>query len=53
MTDTTRFDMVGCYGFPQMHTPNVDALAEKYSNMGGYVYCYGNPINLVDPDGKK
>lgn len=29
MTDTTRFDMVGCYGFPQMHTPNVDALAEK------------------------
>jgi len=31
----------------------VDALAEKYPNMGGYVYCYGNPINLVDPDGKK
>ena len=31
----------------------VDALAEKYPNMGGYVYCAGNPVKLVDPDGKK
>ena len=29
----------------------VDALAEKYPNMGGYVYCAGNPVKLVDPDG--
>ena len=29
----------------------VDDLAEKYPNMGGYVYCHGNPIMLVDPDG--
>jgi len=27
MTDTTRFDMVGCYGIPEMHTPNLDQLA--------------------------
>ena len=31
----------------------VDALAEKYPNMGGYVYCAGSPVKLVDPDGKK
>ena len=29
----------------------VDALAEKYPSMGGYVYCAGNPVKLVDPDG--
>ncbi|MCD7863841.1 MAG: sulfatase-like hydrolase/transferase [Lachnospiraceae bacterium] len=27
MTDATRFDMVGCYGSPDMKTPNLDALA--------------------------
>ena len=30
----------------------VDALAEKYPNMCGYVYCAGNPVKFVDPDGK-
>ncbi|MBQ8058340.1 MAG: RHS repeat-associated core domain-containing protein [Prevotella sp.] len=29
----------------------VDPLTEKYPGMGGYVYCVGNPIRLVDPDG--
>ena len=29
----------------------VDAMAEKYPNMGGSVYCAGNPVKLVDPDG--
>jgi len=28
MTDSTRFDMIGCYGNPDMHTPNLDKLAE-------------------------
>ncbi len=28
MTDTTRFDMLGCYGNRDMKTPNIDALAE-------------------------
>ena len=35
MTDATRQDMVGCYGNPAMHTPNLDALAAggiRYQN---------------------
>jgi RHS repeat-associated protein len=31
---------------------SVDAMAEKYPNAGGYNYCLGNPVNMVDPDGK-
>lgn len=30
---------------------SVDPLAEKYDPMGGYGYCAGSPIILVDPDG--
>ena len=30
----------------------VDALAEKYPSLGGYVYCAGNPVRLVDVDGR-
>ena len=29
MTDTTRFDMLGCYGNPDMKTPALDALASE------------------------
>lgn len=29
MTDTTRFDMLGCYGNPDMKTPRLDALASR------------------------
>ena len=29
----------------------VDALAEKYPSIGGYVYCANNPIKIIDPDG--
>ena len=29
----------------------VDPLAEKYPNMGGYVYTAANPIIFTDPDG--
>ena len=29
----------------------VDPLMEKYPNMGSYVYCHGNPMNRIDPDG--
>ena len=29
----------------------VDKLAEKYPTLGGYVYCAGNPIKLIDTDG--
>ena len=31
----------------------VDTLAEKYKEIGSYVYCADNPINLFDPDGQK
>ena len=31
----------------------VDALTEKYPTIGGYVYCAGNPVKLVDLDGRK
>ncbi len=30
----------------------VDPLAEKFPNIGAYVYCHGNSINMIDPDGK-
>lgn len=29
MTDTQRKDMLGCYGFPEMLTPNLDGLARQ------------------------
>ncbi len=29
MTDSQRADMLGCYGNPHMHTPNLDRLAEQ------------------------
>lgn len=29
MTDTTRWDMIGCYGNKDMSTPNIDKLAEE------------------------
>src|SRR5574344_1962542 len=32
---------------------SVDSLAEKYYNVSPYVYCGNNPINAIDPDGKK
>ena len=29
----------------------VDPLAEKYPEIGGYIYCHNNPIILTDPTG--
>ena len=31
---------------------SVDPMAEKYYGIGTHVYCAGNPVNLVDPDGR-
>ncbi|HLP04614.1 MAG TPA: RHS repeat-associated core domain-containing protein [Paludibacter sp.] len=31
---------------------SVDPLAEKYMNVGSYVYCLDNPVRFVDPDGR-
>ena len=30
----------------------MDPLAEKYPNVGGFVYCIGSPLKFIDPDGK-
>ena len=30
----------------------VDPLAEKHYSISPYVYCSGNPVNRIDPDGK-
>ena len=32
---------------------NVDPLAEKYPSMSPYAYVGQNPVNYIDPDGKK
>ena len=32
---------------------SVDPLADKYPSMSPYMYCAGNPVKLVDPDGRK
>ena len=31
----------------------VDPLAEKYYDISPYAYCANNPVNAIDPDGKK
>ncbi|EKT3958482.1 RHS repeat-associated core domain-containing protein [Flavobacterium psychrophilum] len=31
---------------------NVDPLAEKYPSMSPYNFCYNNPVNVTDPDGR-
>ena len=30
----------------------IDPLAEKYYHISPYAYCAGDPVNLVDPDGR-
>ena len=31
----------------------MDKFCEKYYHINPYVYCAGNPVNRIDPDGKK
>jgi hypothetical protein len=32
---------------------SVDPLAEKYYHVTPYSYCAGNPVNMIDPDGRE
>jgi len=32
---------------------SVDPMADKYPSMSAFMYCAGNPVMLVDPDGRK
>lgn len=32
---------------------SVDPMWEKYAGMSPYNYCMGNPVKLVDPDGRE
>jgi RHS repeat-associated protein len=32
---------------------SVDPMADKYPSMSAYMYCAGNPVILVDPDGRE
>ena len=31
---------------------SIDPLCEKYYHISPYMYCEGNPVNMVDPDGE-
>ena len=42
-----RYDPAYCQ-FTQM-----DPLCEQYPHLSPYAYCAGNPVNAIDPDGRK
>jgi uncharacterized protein RhaS with RHS repeats len=49
--DTYDYGFRGYYPAVGRFT-TVDPLAEKYYGISPYVYCAGNPVNAVDPDGQ-
>jgi len=40
------------YSPSNMRWMTMDPLCEKYYHISPYAYCAGNPVNLVDPDGR-
>jgi RHS repeat-associated protein len=32
---------------------SVDPMSDKYPSLSPYMYCAGNPVRLIDPDGRK
>ena len=50
---TSTYDFEARYLSPSFHRfTTMDPLAEKYYSISPYAYCAGNPVNLVDPEGK-
>ena len=51
---TSTYDFEARYHSPGFHRfTTMDPLAEKYYSISPYAYCAGNPVNLVDKEGKK
>ena len=40
------------YSPSNMRWLTMDPLCEKYYSISPYAYCAGDPVNLVDPDGR-
>ncbi len=51
---TGLYDFSARYLEPSMgRFTTIDPLAEKYPSVSPYVYCSGDPVNRVDPDGRE
>ena len=53
--EETQYDYFGAryYWSAAKHWLSVDPLSDKYPGISPYAYCGWNPINYVDPNGKK
>ncbi|MCQ2145660.1 MAG: hypothetical protein MJY72_07950, partial [Bacteroidales bacterium] len=53
-TETGLYDFCARYLETSMgRFTTIDPLAEKYPSISPYAYCAGDPVNRVDPDGRK
>lgn len=43
----------GARFYNHLQWTTMDPMAEKYYGLSSYAYCAGDPVNLVDPEGKK
>lgn len=51
---TSTYDFEARYLSPSFHRfTTMDPLCEKYYGISPYAYCGGNPVNLIDPDGRE
>ncbi len=41
------------YYAPIMRTTTMDPMAESYYHISPYAWCGNNPVNVIDPDGRK
>ena len=51
--DSISYDSSARFLFTEGSFTSIDPLAEKYPGVSPYAYCAGNPMNLVDPEGKE